>query len=262
MPSLTFNPSMMLSGATRTAHDAGYKVEIISPEGGAGARATRILELADGHMVDGILSFSSVDIPDADLPADTAIVIAAEFDDEMRGIGQLADAAPIVEIIERLAMLGHRRFFHIAGPAQFASARARATAFRETVGRLGLESMGVYGGDWSGESGIAAVQSIRSGHEPTAIVAANDLVAMGALRAATQRGWDVPGDVSLTGWDDAPGSAFLTPSLTSVDLNLERIGGNAMARLIAKLRDEAPQPSEESVSRIVWRESTGPAPHG
>ena len=261
MPALTFNPSTMLSGATRTAHDAGYKVEIISPEGGAAARAERILELADGHMVDGILSFSSVDVDDDDLPSTTALVVTAEFDDEMRGIGQLADATPVVEIIERLAELGHRRFFHVAGAAQFASARARATTFRETVDRLGLESVGVYDGDWSGESGIAAVESIRSGQEPTAIIAANDLVATGVLRAATQRGWDIPGQMSLTGWDDAPGSAFLTPSLTSVDLKLERIGSNAMARLIARLRDEAVQLDDEPISSVVWRESTGPAPH-
>jgi DNA-binding LacI/PurR family transcriptional regulator len=190
----------------------------------------------------------------------TALVITAEFDDEMRGIGQLADATPIVEIVERLAELGHRRFFHVAGSSLFASARARAAAFRETIDRLGLESMGVYDGDWSGESGIAAVESIRSGQEPTAIIAANDLVAIGVLRAAAQRGWDVPGQVSVTGWDDAPGSAFLMPSLTSVDLELERIGSNAMARLIARLRDEAPRLSEEPISGVIWRESTGPAP--
>ena len=231
MPSLTFNPSRMLSGATRTAHDAGYKVEIISPEGGAAARATRILELADGHMVDGILSFSSVDVLADDLPSGTALVITAEFDDEMRGIGQLADATPIVEIVERLAELGHRRFFHVAGSSQFASARARATAFRETVDRLGLESVGVYDGDWSGESGIAAVESIRSGQEPTAIIAANDLVAIGVLRAAAQRGWDVPGSGERDGLGRCAGERL--PDAV-VDL------GRPRARADRQQRDGAP----------------------
>ena len=260
MPALAFNPARMLGGATRAAHAAGYQVEVISPEGGAAARAQRVIELADSRQVDGILALSSVDVPAHDLPSDAVLVVSAAFDDEMRGIGELADASPIEEIIRGLAELGHRRFLHVAGSPLFASARARAARFVETLDRLGLESAGVFEGDWSGESGIAAVESVRAGEEPTAIIAANDLVAIGVLRGAHQRGWAVPGDVSVTGWDDAPGSALLVPSLTSVEVNHERIGENAMSRLIARLRGEDARLIDEPLSRVVWRESTGPAP--
>ena len=158
------------------------------------------------------------------MPSDLVLVVSADFDDEMRGIADLADATPMVEMIERLAGLGHRRFFHVAGSHDFASARARASTFLATLERLGLESTGVFDGDWSGHSGIAAVETIRAGKEPTAIIAANDLVATGVLRAAAIRGWDVPGDVSVTGWDNAADGEFLIPSLTTVDVNLERVG--------------------------------------
>ena len=107
---------------------------------------------------------------------------------------------------------------------------------------------------------MAAVETIRSGEEPTAIIAANDLVATGVLRAARKRGWDVPGAVSVTGWDNAAGSEFLLPSLTTVDVNLERVGSNAMARLIARLSDEAVALDARPINRVIWRESTGPAP--
>lgn len=260
MPALAFNPARMLSGATRTAHDAGYQVEVISPEGGAAARAARILELSDARQVDGILSLSPVSISADDLTSDSVLVVSADFDDEMRGVGELADASPVREFIERLAELGHRRFFHVAGSLQFASARARATTFVETIEQLGLHSTGVYDGDWSGQSGVDAIGTIRSGQEPTAIIAANDLVATGALRGARQHGWDVPGTVSITGWDNVPESEFLVPSLTTVDVNLERLGSNAMARLIARLRDEKPAVDEGPLNRIIWRESTGAAP--
>jgi len=260
MPALAFNPARMLSGATRRAHEAGYQVEVISPEGGPAERAERILELADTRLVDGILSLSPVELGSLVLPTDTVLVVSADFDDEMRGIGELADATPIGELIGGLAELGHRRFFHVAGSSQFASARARATTFLRTLERLGLESTGVFDGDWSGQSGLAAVETIRSGEEPTAIIAANDLVATGVLRAARKRGWDVPGAVSVTGWDNAAGSEFLLPSLTTVDVNLERVGSNAMARLIARLRDEAVALDARPINRVIWRESTGPAP--
>lgn len=260
IPALVFNPARMLAGATATAHEAGYSVEVISPEGGAAARTERILELADTRQVDGIVSLSPVLIDRIDKQAsDVPVVVSEDFDDEMRSIGALTDAAPVTEIVKHLAELGHRRFFHVSGSPQFASARARTKVFLESVESLGLEVVGVHEGDWSGESGIEAVHALPARRAPTAIVAANDLVAAGVMRGAVDRGWDVPGDVSVTGWDNNPIGLFMTPSLTTVDVNLEQIGSKAMTRLISTLRDEAPQFGEEPLFEVVWRESTAAA---
>ncbi len=257
IPTLAFNPARMLAGATATAHEAGYSVEVISPEGGAAARTDRILELADTRQVDGIVSLSPVLTSRIEKPADDIpVVVSEDFDDEMRSIGVLADAAPVAEMITHLAELGHRQFFHVSGSAQFASARARAKVFLETVESLGLEAVGVHEGDWSGESGIEAVRSLPARKAPTAIIAANDLVAAGVMRGAVERGWDVPRDVSVTGWDNNPIGLFMTPSLTTVDVNLEQIGARAMTRLIGTLRDEEPQFDDEPLNRVIWREST------
>lgn len=258
IPTLAFNPARMLHGATQTAHEAGYSVEVISPEGGATARTDRILELVDNRQVDGIVSLAPVQSDRiSKLPEDVTVVVSEDFDDEMRGIGELADATPVIEMIEHLAELGHRRFFHVAGSAQFASARERATTFLETVQRLGLESAGVYEGDWTGQSGIDAVASLPADNRPTAILAANDLVASGVIRGALGRGWSVPGDVSVTGWDNNPIGQFITPSLTTIDVNLEQVGSRAMARLIATLKNDATLlPETGPLNRIIWREST------
>lgn len=261
IPILAFNPARMLAGATTTAHQAGYSVEVISPEGGATARTERILDLADTRQVDGIVSLSPVLTDRIEkLVTDIPVVVSEDFDDEMRGIGDLADAAPVSELITRLAELGHRRFFHVSGAAQFASARSRATMFLESVERLGLESAGVHEGDWSGESGIAAVHSLPSHRPPTAIIAANDLVAAGVMRGAAERGWDVPGDVSVTGWDNNQIGLFMTPALTTVDVSLEQIGARAMTRLIGTLRNEEPVFGDGPLNHVIWRESTA-APH-
>lgn len=260
MPALAYNPARMLSGATTLAHEAGYQVEVISPEGGAAARADRILELMDSRLVDGVLSLSPVELSARELPSDGVLVVSPDFDDEMRGIGELADAAPVIDFITHLAELGHRRFMHVAGSSQFASARARSQTYLDTIEALGLESVGVFDGDWSGASGIAAVESIRTESEPTAIIAANDLVAIGVLRGAHLRGWNVPADVSVTGWDNTAGSEILVPSLTTVDVNLEHLGARAMARLITSLRGEPLEVGTAPVNRVIWRESTGAAP--
>ncbi|MGW0822053.1 LacI family DNA-binding transcriptional regulator [Streptomyces sp. NPDC002845] len=261
MPAMAFNPSRMLAGASATAQSAGYFVDVVSAGGGVRARSERLLELADSGQYEGILSLAPV-LPTVQsrLHQGTTVVISADFDDEMRGIGELADATPVVRMIERLAALGHSRFLHVAGDAQFASARARRQSYLDTVERLGLESVGVFDGDWSGESGIEAIRSLPSRSRPTAVIAANDLVAAGVVRGARERGWEVPGDVSVTGWDNVGVGQFMTPSLTTVDVDLERLGSKAMAKLIAGLLDTAPEAKEETLFRIVWRESTAEPP--
>jgi LacI family transcriptional regulator len=118
----------------------------------------------------------------------------------------------------------------------------------------------VVDGDWTAESGIRAVEQLDEHDRPTAIIAANDLVASGVIRGARDRGWRVPDDLSVTGWDNVPVGQFLSPSLTTVDIDLERLGSNAMKRLIASVRKESDPEPDAPISRIIWRESVGPAP--
>ncbi|MCC8251621.1 LacI family DNA-binding transcriptional regulator [Saccharothrix luteola] len=261
MPAIGFNPSRMLAGAGATADGAGYFVDVVSAGGGVRARSERLLELADSGQFEGILSLAPV-LPSVEhqLHHRTTVVISADFDDEMRGIKDLADATPLVRMVEHLASLGHSRFLHVAGDAQFASARARKQSYLETVERLGLASAGVFDGDWSGESGIEAIRSLPNRARPTAVIAANDVVAAGVVRGVRERGWDVPGDISVTGWDNNDIGQFMTPSLTTVDVDLERLGSKAMAKLIAGLRGTEPEADDESLFRIIWRESTAEPP--
>ncbi|WP_197972319.1 MULTISPECIES: substrate-binding domain-containing protein [Streptomyces] len=167
MPPMTFSPSRMLAGAAAAAHEAGYAVEVVSLQGGAEARTERVLELADSEQVEGILALVPFR-PEIEerLPTGAAVVVSADFDDSMRGIGELTDASPVAELIEHLAGLGHRRFLHVAGDQQFASARARKDAYLRAVERLGLESVGVADGDWSGESGVTAIHELDAGRPP------------------------------------------------------------------------------------------------
>ncbi|MDT0181832.1 LacI family DNA-binding transcriptional regulator [Microbacterium sp. ARD31] len=260
-----WNPGRLIGAAVRAAHEAGFTVEVLSVEGGQDARADRARELAASGQVEGILAF-------APLPADllgafagTQIFASADYDDRMRTIGGLADGAPVEQLVTRLAELGHRRFAHVTGRLSYASARSRREVFVQTVERLGLEVVLVHEGDWTPASGREAIEALArlSPRAPraTAVVAANDVVAAAAIRAASERGWRVPDDLSITGWDDHVVGALLSPALTTVDADYERIGADAVARLIAAVRgDEPPAAAGAPVHRVIWRESTGPAP--
>ena len=191
-------------------------------------------------------------------PQRAAIVVSADFDDEMRGIGDLANGSAVAELMERLVELGHRRFYHVAGSMQFASARGRKQTYLETIERLGLHSVGVYDGNWSGESGVEAVFALPEDELPTAIIAANDLVAAGVINGLHRRGLQVPEDVSVTGWDKNPVGQFLPPALTTVEVDLERLGRDAMQRLIGTVRGEEVTLSDSPLNQVVWRDSIGP----
>ncbi|MDA2804050.1 LacI family DNA-binding transcriptional regulator [Nocardiopsis suaedae] len=254
-------PGRTLVGAVAAARAAGYAAEVLSVGGGARERAERLAELAGSGQVEGVLSLAPTALGAAPPPpGEAAVVVSADYDDRMRGIGAPADGAPVADLVAGLAAGGHRRFLHVAGDQGFASARGRRRAYLEIVERLGLESHGVADGDWSAESGRAAVRDLPEGSGVTAVIAGNDVVAAGAVRGALERGWSVPGDISVTGWDDDPVAAYLSPALTTVAVDLERVGARAMERLIAAVHGREAEEPCEPLTRVVWRESTGPAP--
>ncbi|MGN8026359.1 LacI family DNA-binding transcriptional regulator [Microbacterium sp. 22242] len=262
MPITALNDSTILEGAASAAQEAGYTLEIVSLPPSPDEREQRLTELIGSGQYEGFLSFTAISSSArAADPSGPVVLSLLEFDDKMHMTGAFIDAQPIVEMIERLAALGHRRFLHIAGPPEYPSAIARRDAYVATIERLGLESLGVLGGAWSGEVGYSVIEDLPESAVPLAVIAANDVSATGAMRAATLRGWTMPGDMSITGWDDRGASAFLVPSLTSVVQDRVRLGEHSMRRLIAAVRGEPDPEPVTGYQHIVWRESVAaPAP--
>ncbi len=84
---------------------------------------------------------------------------------------------------------------------------------------------------------------------------------MGVVRGALSRGWNVPGDLSVFGWDDEEIARFATPSLSTVSVDREAQGRDAIHRLLAQIHGEpVPEPSKQTVNRVIYRESTAPPP--
>ncbi|MFJ9087895.1 LacI family DNA-binding transcriptional regulator [Streptomyces sp. NPDC102384] len=250
----------MLAGATENAHTHGYQIEGVTLDGPAATLAARVTELAESGMFEGVLSLTPLlDSPPGTAEPTTPVVVAAEYDEELRAIGELADATPIAEIIEGLAAAGHRTFLHVAGDRSYPTVRAREQVYLDTVQRLGLTSAGVVGGDWLPETSHQAILDLPADTDVTAVVAANDLLAAAAVHAAHERGWDIPGDMVVTGWDNNPLGAWLSPTLTTVEVDYEELGRRAMQRLIALMRGETPPEGSGAVATVLWRESTGRA---
>ncbi|MFC7882578.1 LacI family DNA-binding transcriptional regulator [Streptomyces sp. NPDC057376] len=247
----------LLTGATAAAHDAGYIVEVVTLGGPVEARPARVLELADSGFFEGMVSLAPLPrLPDRATAGGTPVVVSAAYDDQMRSIDELADASTVAELVEWLAARGHRRFLHIAGDYAHTSARRRREVYLDSIARLGLESYGVADCHWLAAEARTAVLDLPEDCGVTAVVCANDLLAAGAIRGAVERGWNVPRDLSVTGWDDNPLGAVMVPSLTTVSVDHECLGRRSVERLLAVL-GHRPQPDRHvPITSIVWREST------
>ena len=165
---------------------------------------------------------------------------------------------------EHLIALGHRRVGVITGPFRWCATIDRLAGYHAVLTgiRLPVEPTLEVEGDFSVEGGFAAAQKLLALSEPpTAIFAFNDLMAVGTLRAAEERGLRVPEDLSIIGFDDAVFASYTTPALTTVYQPLRELGRAGIGLLFRQLQG---QPIEarriELSTRLVVRASTGPAP--
>lgn len=168
------------------------------------------------------------------------------------------------ELLDGLAARGHRRVAFIYGVASENVGQGRREAFlgaRGAAGRSAEEWPLVRCGPQLADGYARALEVLRGPARPTAVVAINDLLAFGAMRAAADLGLRVPHDLSVAGFDDNPLAAFTTPRLTSVSRDTIKQGRIAVRLICQRLANpDAPRQTVRLDSEVHWRESTGPAP--
>lgn len=174
------------------------------------------------------------------------------------------DTAISAEMTRYMASLGHERIAFIKGHPGHRAVHGRYLGYLDGLRQSGLASAKglVETGDNSFASGEAAGRRLlQRSHPPTAIFAANDDMAAGVIRAASLLGVDVPGRLSVAGFDDIALARQLRPTLTTIRQPLAQMAQRAAEVLIANgSTDEPLQGSEVIPATIVIRESTGPAP--
>ncbi|GAA1721476.1 LacI family DNA-binding transcriptional regulator [Fodinicola feengrottensis] len=177
----------------------------------------------------------------------------------------LDDRPGIAASVEHLAQLGHTRIAHVAGPIDFMHAQARREAFLETLERLGIPPGPVVVADFTAAGGVAATRRLLADPEPpTAIVYANDVMAIAGISAAAELGVRVPHQLSVTGYDDTELAEFVHPALTTVRADPFRWGEIAARTLLDLVEGGRPADVQLEPARLVVRRSTaapGSRPH-
>ncbi|HUP47448.1 MAG TPA: LacI family DNA-binding transcriptional regulator [Thermoanaerobaculia bacterium] len=165
-------------------------------------------------------------------------------------------------VVAHLAGLGHRRVGFIGGPPANADASERLRGYRESCAKETIVCSPELEvpGDFSEESGYAAtLQLLALDPRPTAIFAANDAMAVGALFALREAGQGVPEDIALAGFDDIPIARYVTPRLTTVTVAIAELGRRAFELLLDSIEHKGSRrpPRETLTTSLVIRESCG-----
>jgi DNA-binding LacI/PurR family transcriptional regulator len=174
---------------------------------------------------------------------------------------QVRYAHGIKEAILHLVELGHRNVAFIQGLPNLNSAELRLDAFRQTMREVLPDAKPmIYQGDFRITGGVRAAAQMVSDGTPTAVLAANDLMAYGAISEFKRAGLDVPRDVSVIGFDDIAFSSLVQPPLTTVNLPLGELGRKAVEVLMKTISGDADVEVETEIpTTLVVRNTTAAA---
>lgn len=257
----------IIAGAESALGGEGYSLLIAD----AGDDAFPVVDTMIRRHVDGLILATASKVDETVQILASRQVRAVLVNRQVDGVPFPAivgdDHAGIGLVVEHLVGLGHRAIGHIAGPMNLSTGMRRCDAFLSKMQDLGYK----VNADAIEEANLFQVEpGYRAGRvllerrpDLTAIVAGNDLLALGCYRAIREAGRDVGSDVSVTGYNDIPLLDLMRPSLTSVRVPYRQMGEEAAKILVAMLgdgnRDEV-DPTVQLVPTLSVRGSTQPPP--
>jgi DNA-binding LacI/PurR family transcriptional regulator len=257
--------SDIVRGVQHRARDVGYSVLLADSDEDPTTEVELVTTLA--RNVDALV-LCSPRMSDADLAAAARLQPMVLVN---RGSGADApgavppvtfdNAGGVRQAVEHLHGLGHRDIGFVSATGSSRSNADRRQAFHVATCEHGLSGVeiGTFAPTVDGGAS-AADATIRSG--VSAVLVSNDVMAVGLLARLVRQGVDVPGEISVVGFDDIVMAGLITPALTSVAIPLRHAGAVAVDRLHAHLSGETPQgPPLDIPTSLVVRESTGPRPH-
>ncbi|MFE9722682.1 LacI family DNA-binding transcriptional regulator [Streptomyces sp. NPDC005794] len=260
-----YGPAAALAAINSAAREVGHLVSSIALATADPATVVHAVDRLSAEGADGVIAIApqaGLGRSMAEAGIETPLVMLEN---------DLGDGTPFVTADAmtgaRLATghllgLGHPTVRHIAGPLGWTVAEQRAAGWGAALRAAGAEVPEPLYGDWSAESGYVLGRRLAARPEVSAVFAANDQMALGALRAFHEAGRRVPQDVSVVGYDDIPEAAYLLPPLTTVRTDYAEIGRRCVQLLLPRLdgvRQPQQHPSVVPIDLVI-RSSTGPAP--
>jgi DNA-binding LacI/PurR family transcriptional regulator len=257
---MLLGPIATLYAVEQAARSSGYSVSITSVRSIDRQSLSESVERLLQQAVAGVIIIAPVVSRDSALdalpPELPAVVVEADPESAISAV--TVDSRLGASLATRhLLELGHRTVFHISGPQDFIEAQQRIAGWRQTLEQAGSPVPEVILGDWSAQAGYDAGQVLAELPDVTAVFAANDNTALGLLRALSEQGRSVPGDISVVGFDDIAEAGFFTPPLTSVRQDFAEMGRRTVELLLRQIETGARSVEHITLPpELILREST------
>ena len=252
-------PSMIAVSVQDAGHKAGYDVSLVAVEDFTAQSLREAVDRLLDEAVEAIVVAvahreAREQVRSLEMPVPLVVVQGVTDGQRMAvGIDQEAGARLAVE---HLLDLGHRHVAHVTGPLEWVEAGQRRAGWRSAHEQRHVLPGPELGGDWSPESGYEAGLRIAEDPDVTAVFVANDGMAIGLMYALHEKGRDVPGEISVVGFDDVPEARYLWPALTTVDQEFSLLGRRAVELTLRALGGEVDAAAELIRPALVVRDST------
>ena len=252
----------ILKGAGSGLGDTDYELLAYTGarQSGHAGWERRYLSRLSGTLIDGAIIVTPT-VVDADAGVPVVAIDPHAGSAELPSV-ESDNLAGGLLATRHLIELGHRRIAFLAGRPDLESSRQREGGFRQALSEAGIEvdpslvRMSDYRRDAAHQP---AIELLSRPDRPTAVFAGNDLSAIGTMEAAQEMGLDVPGDVSVIGFDDIPEAARTTPALSTVRQPIQQMGSAAVELLIALLDGRIPENTHVRLpTSLVLRGTTAP----
>lgn len=264
----TFGNMRTLDAIAKEAARANCAVTLIPVTEPTLGRVAGAYDRLSEAAVDGVvIIFEAHLLDDAEFSLPPGIPVVVVDSDAGSGypVVDTDQAQGARQATEHLLGLGHAQVWHIAGPATSFSATHRIESWRSTLHAAGIVAPEPLHGDWTTESGYRHGLTLGRDPDVTAIFAANDQMALGAMRALHELGRRIPDEVSVVGFDDMEEAHSFWPPLTTVRQDFAEVGRISIRELMRKIDgadgdvDQAPERIVVP-TRLVVRASTGSPP--
>ncbi len=260
-----YTRAQILVGAEEEAREQGYSV-FISGSAATGLGEPEGSRLLNSQKYEGLFILYGGSVQDGhriletvrpDLPIVT-IGYAPQEEKVTRIL--VANRQGARDAVQHLVDCGHRRIAQIAGPRGRYDADERAEGYQDALRAAGLEGEAdlTRYGDWTPESGCErTLQLLDQGEAFTALFAHSDLMAMGCMKALKDRGFSIPRDVAVVGFDGIPIARFIDPPLTTVEQPFREVGRMGVRVLIDRIRGNNPEQDAVVLpTKLVLRQSS------
>jgi DNA-binding LacI/PurR family transcriptional regulator len=258
-------PNAQVAAVERAVRNVGYTLAMTRAEGADPAVIQEAIDRLADDGAEGVILVEPLDLGEATLHApqgsefltfgDSPVTDSAR--EQCVGRDERSGA---FDVTEHLLALGHGTVHHVAGPATWISSRLRVDGWRRALEESGIPIPATIEADWSPRGGFDAMNRLLKNGGCTAVFAANDQMAIGAMRAVELAGLRVPDDVSVAGFDDLDVAEYLAVPLTTVKQDFDETARIGVHRLIRAIEGQplAPTPRLIPAPLVVRASSMRP----